>query len=245
LLFGPGIVNVPVFLKNMPPSKLKAVYRQKVLETHPDRAKVLGEMESDLVKRFKEVVSAYERLSLFLNNHNNINIRERKSGEEPVSKEWHRQKTAWQNKQRSYTEYFYKGRMPKRKLLLGQYLYYSGIISWSTLLNAIFWQRKQRPLIGQLAREWKILTNEDVIKILTCRKYNEKFADYAYRNGYITYFEYLALIGRQRMLQRPIGEYFIQQKILNTKEMEDVVKKLKNRNLDIAIMLRFKVKRTI
>ena len=66
LLFGPDIVNITSFLQNMLPSELRMVYRKKVLETHPDRAKMLGRLESDMIQHFKEIVLAYERLNLFI-----------------------------------------------------------------------------------------------------------------------------------------------------------------------------------
>lgn len=94
-------------------------------------------------------------------------------------------------------------------LLFGQYLYYSGIISWRTLIDAITWQRLQRPRIGQIAMGWGMLTSRDVVRILTERTLNERFGECALRTGYITHFQHIALIGRQRKLQRPIGEFFV------------------------------------
>ena len=93
--------------------------------------------------------------------------------------------------------------------MFGQYLYYSGIISWRTLIDAITWQRMQRPRIGQIAMGWGLLTSHDVKTILSERTLNERFGECALRIGYITSFQHIALIGRQRKLQRPIGEYFV------------------------------------
>ena len=228
LLFGPDIVNITSFLQNMLPSELKMVYRKKVLETHPDRAKTLGRLETDMIQHFKEVVLAYERLNLFINSQSaKVLIVGDKTTKQREDIQKTARHTAHSKKQNNVTELFYKGSVPKRKLLIGQYMYYSGAISWRTLLSAIFWQRKQRPLIGQLARDWNILTTEDIRNILTTRNHREKFAEYACRNGFITHFQYLALLGRQRMLQRPFGEFFLQQNILSAKELDELIKKQK------------------
>ncbi|MCF6147563.1 MAG: J domain-containing protein [Candidatus Kuenenia sp.] len=238
LLFGSDITNITSFLQNMAPSELKMVYRRKAFETHPDRAKILGRLESEMMTHFKEVVLAYERLNLFIQRQSMKGLI---IGDTATKQKKDTQKTVWNTapdkKQNITTEHFYKGEIPKRKLLIGQYLYYSGIISWRTLLSAIFWQRRQRPLIGQLAREWKILTTEDIRKILTTRNYREKFAEYACRNGFITHFQYLALMGRQRMLQRPFGEFFLQQNILSAKELDELIKRQRAWNREVVKMI--------
>ncbi|MBM4053371.1 MAG: hypothetical protein FJ264_01585 [Planctomycetes bacterium] len=240
LLFGSNIVNITSFLQNMLPSELKTVYRKKAFETHPDRAKIVGKLESDMMKRFKEVVLAYERLNLFIKSQSmkGLIIGDTATKQKEYTQNTVRNTAAHYKRQNTTTEHFYEGKIPKRKLLLGQYLYYSGTISWRTLLSAIFWQRKQRPLIGQLAREWNILTTEDIREILTTRNHREKFAEYACRKGFITHFQYLALMGKQRMLQRPFGEFFLKQNILSANELEELIKKQKEWNMEVVRMIR-------
>ncbi|MFQ5786931.1 MAG: molecular chaperone DnaJ, partial [Thermodesulfobacteriota bacterium] len=120
-----------------------------------------------------------------------------------------------------------------RKLLLGQYLYYSGLVSWKTLIDSISWQRRQRPIIGQIALDWGILSNDTIQRILTERRCNERFGEYALHNGYITYFEFLAITGKQKSLQRPIGEYFIKQGFIRSQAIEAMTEKLKKHNREI------------
>ncbi|MCM2332733.1 MAG: J domain-containing protein, partial [Anaeromyxobacteraceae bacterium] len=43
--------------------ELKTAYRRRVLETHPDRAAVLGRAEADLLAEFRAVSEAYELLA--------------------------------------------------------------------------------------------------------------------------------------------------------------------------------------
>ena len=42
----------------------------------------------------------------------------------------------------------YRGTIPARKLRIGHYLYFSGLISWESLIKALVWQRRQRPRLG-------------------------------------------------------------------------------------------------
>ena len=121
----------------------------------------------------------------------------------------------------------------KRKLLIGQFLYYSGWISWQTLLDALHWQRTQRPIVGKIALDWGILSSSDIQVILSKRSHKDKFGEYALRNGFITYFQLLAITGKQKKLQPRIGKYFIQEKILGYMEIEKVIKRQKNHNKNV------------
>jgi hypothetical protein len=228
LLFGLNDWYSIGLLKSLLPSELKSAYRKKAFETHPDRAKSLGKVQAEMDKRFREVITAYERLSTFIQG-NNVSVLTCKS---PTQKNSNNATTR-QKAERKDSGHFYKGYIPKRKLLIGQFLYYSGIISWITLSKAIAWQRKQRPLIGQIARNWGMLSTDDIKEILTGRSYKEYFGEYARRKGYITHFEFLALIGKQHKLQLPIGEYFINQGILSTKGMDRTIERLRIHNIDV------------
>jgi hypothetical protein len=119
--------------------------------------------------------------------------------------------------------------------MIGQFLYYSGLISWRTLIEAICWQWRQRPPIGKIAIAWGLISSQDVIRILTVRNLNEKFGECALRIGYISNFELLALVGKQRQLQRPLGEYFIISGILSTTDIMSMADKQQLHNLTAYI----------
>jgi hypothetical protein len=198
--------------------------------------------------RFKKVITAYERLNSVVQGGMIYILRDEVPKKENaartnrytqtrqkstsgfsytgnVKKSKHTQMT-----KRSASDRFYSGNVPKRELLIGQFLYYSGLISWKTLFDAVYWQRKRRPIIGKIALDWGILSSDDIRRILTERNYKEHFGEYALRNGFITHFEHLAIIGRQRKLQPPIGEYFIQQGFLANTVLKKMIERLKNHN---------------
>jgi hypothetical protein len=257
-IFGPD-VNVSIeFLEYLQPIGIKTAYRKRALETHPDRAKALGSFARDLNTEFIDVQQAYEKLLLFVEKNNGTTVstssfndfqtRQAPSyqSEEQSSytssyqdtrqhkgrqkKSPHGQKYT-SNRHKSHPDHFYTGSFPKGSLMIGQFLYYSGLISWRTLIEAICWQWRQRPPIGQIAIAWGMISFQDVIRILTIRTLNEKFGECALRTGYISNFELLALVGKQRKLQRPLGEYFITSGILSATDIMNMANKQQLHNL--------------
>jgi hypothetical protein len=253
-IFGSGVIVSSDFLEYLQPIGIKTAYRKRALETHPDRAKVLGSFARDLNTEFIDVRQAYEKLLLFVETKNernesaplfnnfrtqqkysyqtsgrssHKNTRHQKAGQKKSSYD---QRTS-HKKNKNQSDHFYGGSIPKGNLMLGQFLYYSGLISWRTLIDAICWQRLQRPQIGQIAISWGLITCQDVIRILTIRSFNEKFGECALRIGYISNFEHFALIGRQRQLQRPFGEYFIERGILTPADIMNIAGKQQLHNL--------------
>lgn len=225
VLFGDNMSYSINFLKDLDKLKLKAAYRKKVMETHPDRAKSLGINENIMKYRFQNVISAYNLLNPFINKKKTLLFNKTKKYPQKTTKPAH-------EKSRIY-EKFYKGKMPHKKLLLGQFLYYSGIISFKTLLNAITWQRNKRPCFGKIAKDWNFLTSDDINNILTKRGPGEKIGEYALNNGYINAFQFMAVLGRQRMLQPLFGDYFIEKTMLTPKQLQGLNKKAMGHNMRI------------
>jgi len=224
LLFDSNInysINLINYLK---PEEIKNAYRKMAFKTHPDRAKCIGSSKYEMEERFKKISLAYETINSFLNGYQNFS-----STINPSSKKRYYKYKDIKGKADS----FYRGEIPNRQLYIAQFLYYSGIISWNTLIQAISWQRSQRPRFGQIAMKWNILSRNDIIKILREKGYKVKFGEYALRKGYISSFEQMAIIGRQLKLQQPIGEYFIQNGILNSSELRVILKNQRTHNQEV------------
>lgn len=240
VLFGPEVKVSIDFVRYLRPSGVKAAYRKRARETHPDLAKVLGLDETIMNERFKEVTLAYEVLNSVvredgadLPQYQHEIWRPGTASRKPPPKKPKKPKkpdnTEFSNRKES-EDHFYQGYIPKRELRIGQYMYYSGIISWRMLIDSVIWQRKNRPLIGEIARDWRILSVEDIHEILLDRKFGEKFGECAIRKSYLSPFNLLALLGKQRKLQQPIGEYFVANDILCSEEIDLIVEKLKSHN---------------
>lgn len=225
VLFGDNTLYSINFLEGLDKLELKTAYRKKVMETHPDRAKTLGINENIMKYRFQNVISAYNLLTPFIEKKKMILNNNTKDEPQKATK-------SASEKSRIY-EKFHKGKIPRKKLLLGQFLYYSGIISFKTLLAAIAWQRSKRPCFGKIAKDWNFLTNNNISTILTKRGPREKMGEYALNNGYINAFQFMAVLGRQRMLQPLFGDYFVKKRILSPRQLEDLNQKAMEHNMRI------------
>ncbi len=210
-LFGPQIDTTHSFLEYLQPTGLKSAYRRRALETHPDRAKAVGKIEVVLNEEFKNVKRAYEILSLFVENGRTKTVFKENREDTKRSRQT---ETGY----RPPADHIFTGNIPKRKLMFGQFLYYSGIISWNKLIEAIIWQRRQRPKIGEIAIQWRLLSTKDIIKILVCKNYDEKFAECAMRMGFLTNFQKFALIAKQKRIQQPIGKFFVENNIITPED---------------------------
>lgn len=214
VLFGPEIEVSVDFLKYLQPEGLRSAYRRKALETHPDRTNAYQKDERRVNDRFIEATLAYHKLKPII------------GGDTPFQPKKRRRE--------NFSHPVNPKNIPKRKLLIGQFLYYSGLISWQTLIDAIVWQRKQRPRIGDIALEWKMLSKTDVQRILRWKGLNEKFGERAILLGYLNRFELMALLGKQRNLKYPIGEYFVRHRIIRVTDMEFMLKRHQAHNKMIA-----------
>jgi hypothetical protein len=228
-IFGPdSCVSIDI-LKYLQPAALKTAYRKKAFETHPDRSFIVGKMENEMSNCFVELTLAYEILQSALKS-SRLNSYEHND----QAHDKFRNRATNNYNRNDAANFFYKGRIPKRKLLIGQFLYYSGIISWNRLIESISWQKMQRPLIGQIALKWGILSEYDIRAIIKQRSlernFHRRFGEYARFKGYITSYELLALLGKQRMLHRPIGEYFVEKRILPAWNIDKMIEKLSSHN---------------
>ena len=172
VLFGSDIDVSVDFLRYLQIPGLKAVYRRKALETHPDRAIALALPPVTLEEQFKKINSAYQELHDYLENPLRFKLIDdgfRKRANQPSQKmhTWSgTQPRHTDSKPEGYRRQFYKGTVPKRALLFGQYIYYYGYISYRQLIDAIIWQKIQRPLIGNIAVSWNWLYEDDIREIL-------------------------------------------------------------------------------
>jgi hypothetical protein len=115
----------------------------------------------------------------------------------------------------------------QKSLILGRHLHRRGLITLRQLIAAVAWQRAQRPAVGQIAKSWGILDDEQIHTALREKGQGELFCDFAVRMSWMTPFQRLAVVGRQRVLQQPLGRYFIDQGILTEEQVEAEVARLR------------------
>jgi hypothetical protein len=236
VLFGSGIDVSADFLHYLRMPGLKAAYRERALETHPDRAIALSRQATDLEERFKEVNTAYRELHDYLENPWRVTLTDDPSREGAYQpSERMRTRTAAQTKRngtspREVQRHVFKGTLPKRVLLFGQFVYYSRYISYQQLIDAILWQKIRRPMVGHIALRRGWLQEDHIREILRHRVWGEKFGEVALRGGYLTPEELRMILVRQRLLQPRIGGYFVEKRILTVSSVEKIAERFRRHN---------------
>jgi hypothetical protein len=236
VLFGPEIDVSTDFLRCLQMPGLKAAYRVRALETHPDRAIALSLPSADLEEKFKEVNAAYRELNDYLQNPFRLKRlgdpfparpHQASARRNPGAGPWIKKTCASPDRVR---EHFFRGTVPSRRVLFGQFIYYSGCISYRQLIDAILWQKVRRPLIGQIALRWRFLYEDEIPEILKHRRRGEKFGDAALRGGYLTPDDLRVILGWQRLLQPRIGSYFVEKRLMTVSVVEKMVERLRRHN---------------
>jgi hypothetical protein len=225
---------------------LKATYRRRAMETHPDRAGALGRGAMELAREFLAVNEAYRLLSRLRPPVARAAPPARAPrGESPAPAAPRRAPAPepWPPRAAPRPDAGVRPsvpaeELPRRRLRFAEYLYYSGRVRWSELADALAWQRTQRPPIGRIAVELGFLAHDDVGVILERRRLAGAnavpFGEWAVRLGYLTPFQALAALGRQLRAQRPIGQYFVERGILGPDEIEAIRHRIVRHNVRFA-----------
>jgi hypothetical protein len=240
VLFGPGFVPDGAGWRDA----LRTTYRRRALETHPDRARAVGRSEADLAREFRKVADAYQVLSGLRAGPLPSPAGPAPRPAPPAAREPRRSSPAAARPPRPRpseappppsprgaeraprAQVHAEVGLPPRRLRFAEYLYYSGRVPWTALVDAIAWQRRQRPAVGRIAVEWGYLTPGDVAEILERRRVADAqripFGEFAVRLGYLTSFQLLAVLGRQLRLQRRIGAYFVERGLVDEDEIDAI-----------------------
>ena len=232
VLFGNDANAAADILKYLKASSLKKAYRKKAFETHPDRAAALAKSPLSLEERFREVNLAYNQLNSFLEYPWRYpgGMHPNRRAHAPARRRQRTHSAAEHNRHQGMTEHLWQGGLPKKRLLFGRFLYYSGIISMKSLIAAIVWQRNERPMVGSIAMGWDWLDRNDVRSIIALRRAGEKFCACALRCGYISGYQRDILLARQKMLQPKIGRFFVDNGIVAADEMKRIVEQFHAHN---------------
>lgn len=194
---------------NLDPEKIKAAYRVQALRHHPDRARRLGLPPKALTDRFIRIRAAYEVLQTC-------------AGHSPLAY------TIKQNGSRSSACACRSSKLPSCTMgqPLGQLLLARRIISFSTLIEAITWQRRSRPTYGELAHAMGLIGKNELKKIIEARLPREKTGDCAVRLGLLSSLTSRLILNRQARLQRPLGEFFVNRGVLTRAELDEILREI-------------------
>lgn len=213
---------------------LKRAFRRRAFETHPDRALALGREARELAREFRELRDAFELLSgcsaiappPAQPPRRPGHAKRRTSPRPGPDAQARRPAAPGPGRERAAAREAAARAPPPWKLRFGEFLYHTGRVPWSALVEAIAWQRRQRPPLGRIAVESGFLTEAALAELLWRRARDLAFAEplgqYAIRTGFLTRFQLLAALGRQQARQRRIGQFFVDRGFITAEEVSDV-----------------------
>lgn len=207
-LFGAELNLSRDFLHYLQPAGVRSAYRKRAKTTHPDRFFVSTASTKEKQQRlFQDLNQAHETVQNFLKQRERLPA---------ISYFRNRSKSSYAQPQsrrpdRPYSKY-YRGPLPTRPLQFGLFLYYQGIIPFNAVISAITWQRKQRPVLGEIAKRWGWLNDNQIKQILNHRGVGAyKFGERAEQLELLSPLQVRALLLHQRTRQKQMGLYFIEQ----------------------------------
>jgi hypothetical protein len=240
LLFTPDTKNYRDILESVQESEIKKAFRKRAMQTHPDRFVSNGaEYQKRCSERFIAVNNAYETLNTYLKSRDKgYALRQPDAGTNGHSGPHQRppkrpSQPATHSKAQPgdfHTRSFWHKDVPHRHLRFGEFLYYSGAIPWKSLIRALVWQVKQRPRIGEIAQKWRWLDEAQISDILKNRHPGDRIGELLLQHGMISPFQLTVLLWQQKRIQKPIGEYFVQQRLLNERKIQDFLRAQQQHN---------------
>lgn len=226
IIYGPSNETPAQLIKRLNDHDLKSAFRKQAMLSHPDRATINSANAAEMDRKFKEVNWAYQTLKEAMSLGGNMTASQ---PAQPAYQQPQRQNVYQPplynyncndfKSQQCADDHYWCGAVPRQKLPFGQYLYYSGRISWNTLLQALDWQENQRPKFGQIALEGQLLSPGALSRLLTHRYRGEKIGDAAMRLGYLSPRMKDAVLNIQKHRQPAIGQYFLANGLLGQEEL--------------------------
>lgn len=224
VLFGTEIQLSREFLFYMQPSGVKTAFRQKAKQMHPDMYATASADEYERqTELFRDVNEAYKLLDRF-------SASEYKRLWTPADHETTFKYNPEAPEAQDDTESEDEFTLPQRYLETGLFLYHRGVITYAEMIEALVWQRRQRPVLGDLARRWGWLQDADVDTINRQRTFRGRFGERAIHHGYLTPFQVQVLLRYQQRSQQPFAQYFVEQGILSAAEVENLMRQQARHN---------------
>lgn len=182
-------------------SALSRRYRERAFALHPDRALSLGRPSEELSAAFLQLSQAHALLISLFEGATKIELVKGSRQDVGRAKRRSRRSTG------------------KRPPSFAEFLYYSGRITFAQLVEIQTWQRRHRPQVGRIAMEWGMLSSNEVHAILQHRRDGARFCDTAVQCGLMTRPQRLAVLGRQRQLERCVDDFLLSRGMMGADEL--------------------------
>jgi curved DNA-binding protein CbpA len=231
-LFGKEINLSHEFLDYLQPSGAKTAFRNQAKAHHPDaHASSSSHVRQQQTERFREIRQAYDLLMEYLEKrpHLRASSFRRKPAQTTSyrSRSTPRQSTQQRPQPKPVS-------VPSIPLEFGMYSFYQGKVTYQQLIEALVWQRRQRPTLGSIAQKWGWLSENKVAQILGYRGQTVRFGKKAIELGYLKPHQVEALLHYQRTLQKRIGQYFVEKGLLTEEETNQIFQHLTKHNRQVS-----------
>lgn len=231
ILFGSDIEFSLEFLYYIQLSGIKSAYRKRARETHPDlneEARCDAPDPMDHTGKFVEANWAYERLNDFVGvrdtQHARRTYHARMQHPSPPKYTHQRQKVKkWAKHKVKTPELFHKGIMPERRLMFGEYLFYTKQVSWEDIVRALVWQRGQRPKFGRIAQDRGLLHRRELLSAIRERRVGEPIGQTLIRLGVMKASEVDGIVEQQSLMHKPIGMYFLSKGLFDEGKLTELL----------------------
>jgi hypothetical protein len=231
-LFGPDTCVSSAFLLSLKPNTIRTAFRKKAKETHPDLFMAHDPaVQRQQAEMFRVVNDAYDIMRRYCERRDCLRSHASRRASNSPPHPAARVRTAPTRTFRVDEHgWLYRGVVPERRLEIGRFLYYRGVVPYHVLLRALSWQMKQRPALGTIAKSWGWLNDDQIRVILGQRRLATRFGQRALQLGMLSSYQARLLVAFQRTLQKKLGQYFVEHGHLTQKEMDKLVQDLASHN---------------
>jgi hypothetical protein len=228
--------DVYAVLAQLTQDDLAARFRSRAMELHPDRAGIIGKTPDYLERAFKQLHGAYRVLSRAIEDGTLVaqpqsSSRPARAAERPPRTQRGRPGAETDSRGSDGRGRFYAGRVPHGELRFAQFLYYNRVIDWRTMIDAITWQYRVRPKVGEIGRAYRFLDFDSVTRVLRTSPRGELFGSTAMKMGILDKRQLSVMLGKQYQLNYPIGRYFVENGILSRPEVDHLLQQNRRHNI--------------
>jgi hypothetical protein len=232
-LFGTDVNLSYEFLHYLQPSGAKTAFRNQAKAHHPDaHASSSPHIRQQQAERFREIRQAYDLLIEYLEKRPRLRtVSYRNRAAQQAAPQRTRKSRQQATRQRPHAK---PVSIPSIPLEFGMYSFYQGKVTYQQLIEALVWQRRQRPTLGAIAQQWGWLSEAKVDRVLGHHGRAVRFGKKAVELGYLKPHQVEALLIYQRTLQKRIGKYFIEKGLLSEEEANQISRNLARHNQQIS-----------
>ena len=223
----------PSFLEHVQESGLRAAWRLKALQTHPDRTTDRATKIRNN-ERFIEARHAYGLLKEYLGRRG---VRRDTPAARSPGSTPHRPAPRPPQRPRPQrpapnrpADHRPVAGVPRRRLRLGEFLYHSRVITYSALIETLVFQRRQRERFCEIVLRWRYLSEEQVRSLLDRRLPLERIGESAHRLRLLTPLQVRLVLSFQQTRQEPLGKLFVRGGFLTSPHLEEQLSRLINHN---------------